>query len=173
VLRAIERNDTRKIRQASDAADAAVRLLAVLKFAAGGPRHARLARPLALADWQNEDHELQRGWRLQNLPLKNDASLEEIAQKSVAILLALACGVDEYPYCHVELDPEYFDPREVHLRSVRHTSKAEWSGMTGGLGAGRGRAAQPIDWAALSSPRSARGVTPAMTRNSLMRCAWS
>ena len=32
---------------------------------------------------------------------------------------------------------------------------------------------QPIDRPVRSSPRSARGVTPAIARNSAMRCAWS
>ncbi len=135
VLRAIERDEARKIRQASDAADVAVRLLAALDADLKLPLDALVTRVRgtlpALADWQNEYHELQRGWRLQNLPLKDDASLEEIAQESVAILLALlARGVDEYPYGDFELDPEYFDPREVHLLSLRHASKNEWVGLT-------------------------------------------
>ena len=135
VLRAIERDEGRSIRQASDAADIAVRLLG-----SGGADQklsldalvARVRGELpALANWQHEDHELQRGWRLQNLPLKDDTKLEEIAQESVAILLALlARGVDEYPYGDFELDPEYFDPREVHLLSLRHASRAEWAGLT-------------------------------------------
>ena len=135
VLRAIERDEARKIRQASDAADVAVRLLASLgddlKLSLDAMvTRVRGALP-ALADWQNEDHELQRGWRLQNLPLKDDASLEEIAQESIAILVALlARGVDDYPYGDFELDPEYFDPREVHLLSLRHASKNEWMGLT-------------------------------------------
>lgn len=135
VLRAIERDEARKIRQASDAADVAVRLLAALDTDLKLSLDALVTRVRgtlpALADWQNEDHELQRGWRLQNLPLKDDASLEEIAQESIAILLALlARGVDEYPYGDFELDPEYFDPREVHLLSLRHASKNEWVGLT-------------------------------------------
>jgi hypothetical protein len=135
VLRAIERDEARMIRQASDAADVAVRLLASLGADLKLSLDALVARERdtlpALADWQNEGHELQRGWRLQNLPLKDDASLEQIAQESVAILLALlARGVDEYPYGDFELDPEYFDPREVHLLSLRHASRNEWVGLT-------------------------------------------
>lgn len=135
VLRAIERDEARKIRQASDAADIAVRLLASLGADLKLPLDALVTRTRgtlpALADWQNEDHELQRGWRLHDLPLKDDTNLEEIAQESVAILLALLVrGVDEYPYGDFELDPEYFDPREVHLLSLRHASKNEWVGLT-------------------------------------------
>ena len=135
VLRAIERDEARKIRQASDAADVAVRLLASLGADLKLPLDALVTRVRgalpALANWQSEDHELQCGWRLQSLPLKNDTSLEEIAQESVAILLALlARGIDEYPYGDFELDPEYFDPREVHLLSLRHASKNEWVGLS-------------------------------------------
>lgn len=135
VLRAIERDEGHSIRQASDAADIAVRLLAFrgadLKLSLDA-LVARVRGELpALADWQHENHELQRGWRLQNLPLNDDTKLEEIAQESIAILLALlARGVDEYPYGDFELDPEYFDPREVHLLSLRHASRAEWAGLT-------------------------------------------
>lgn len=135
VLRAIERDEARKIRQASDAAGVAVRLLSSLDADLKMPLDALVTRVRgalpALADWQNGDHELQRGWRLQNLTLNDDANLESIAQESIAVLLALlARGVDEYPYGDFELDPEYFDPREVHLLSLRHASKNEWTGLT-------------------------------------------
>ncbi|HYH96728.1 hypothetical protein [Hyalangium sp.] len=135
VLRAIERDEAQSIRQASDAAEIAVRLLSSRGADLELPLDALVARVRgelpALADWQHEDHELQRGWRLQNLPLNDDTKLEAIAQESIAILLALlARGVDEYPYGDFELDPEYFDPREVHLLSLRHASKTEWAGLT-------------------------------------------
>lgn len=135
VLRAVERDEGGKMLQASDAADIAVRLLASLGSDLKLPLETLVTRTRgtlpALADWQNEDHELQRGWRLQSLPRKDDTSLEQIARESVAILLALlARGVDEYPYGDFELAPEYFDPREVHLLSLRHASKNEWAGLT-------------------------------------------
>lgn len=133
VLRAIERDREGRVLQAADAADVAVGLLSSL---AG-----QLALPLcdvvvqvraelpALADWLNPEHELQRGWRLQSLRLEDD-QLEDVASESVAILLALlARGVDEYPYGDFELDPEYFDPREVHLLSLRQVSRSEWASM--------------------------------------------
>lgn len=135
VLRAIERDEAQSIRQTSDAADIAVRLLssrgADLKLSLDA-RVARVRSTLpTLAHWQHEDHELQRGWRLQRLALNDDTKLEEIARESIAILLALlARGVDEYPYGDFELDPEYFEPREIHLLSLRHASKTEWAGLT-------------------------------------------
>ena len=86
VLRAIERDEGQSIRQASDAADIAVRLLASCGADQKLSLDALVARVRselpALADWQHQDHELQRGWRLQNLPLKDDTKLEEIAQEA-------------------------------------------------------------------------------------------
>jgi hypothetical protein len=135
MLRAIERDERGRIRQASDAAEVAVRLLSSLGADLQLPLEALIARVRAelpmLTNWQHEDHELQRGWRLQSLRLDDDTKLEDIARESIAILLALlARGVDEYPYGDFELDPEYFDPREVHLLSLRHASKNEWAGLT-------------------------------------------
>ncbi|WHZ19079.1 MAG: hypothetical protein OJF55_001228 [Rhodanobacteraceae bacterium] len=135
VLRAIERDEGGKLRQASDAADIAIRLLAPLGADLKLPLDALVTRVRgalpALADWHHEEHELQRGWRLQNLPLNDDASLEKIAHESVAIILSLlARGVDEYPYGDFDLDPEYFDPREVHLLSLRYAWQNEWIGLT-------------------------------------------
>lgn len=83
-----------------------------------------------LPDWLNNEHELQRGWRLQALRLE-DNRLENVAAESVAILTALlARGVDEYPYADFELDPDYFDPAEVHLLSLQKAWRNEWTGMT-------------------------------------------
>jgi len=135
VLRAIERDEHGRIGRASDAADVAVRLLASRSEDLKLPLDVLVTRVRgtlpALTDWLNEGHELQRGWRLQGLPLNDDANLEQIAQESVAVLLALlARGVDESPYGDFELDPEYFDPREVHLLSLRHASQSEWVGLT-------------------------------------------
>ena len=40
--------------------------------------------------------------------------IEALAEESVEILLALlARGFAEYPYAEFELEPEYFDPREI------------------------------------------------------------
>ena len=83
-----------------------------------------------LADWMDPKHELERGWQLQSFHL-DDNQLKDVASESVAILLALlARGVDEYPYSDFELDPEYFDPREVHLLSLRQLSRSEWKGLS-------------------------------------------
>lgn len=134
ILRAIERDEAGRIRQASDAADIAVRLLSSLGADLKMPLNVLVTRVRgelpALTDWLESGHELQRGWRLQGLRL-DDARLEDVAKESVAIILALvARGVDEYPYGDFELDAEYFDPREIHLLSLRHASKGDWAELT-------------------------------------------
>jgi hypothetical protein len=120
--------------ESAEAADVSERLLP--SFAG------KLARPLSdvvaevraslppLASWLTAEHELQRGWSLQRLGLEDD-QLEAVAEESVQILLALlARGVDEYPYADFDLDPEYFEPQEVHLLSLRHASRTTWAGMS-------------------------------------------
>ena len=136
VLRAVERDHAGRLQQAGDAADVATRLLssqgAKLALALGA-RVAEVGAELpALADWQDPTHELQRGWRLEALRLDDD-QLEAVAAESIAILTALlARGVEEYPYADSELDPEYFDPREIHLLSLRRMSRSDWVSMTVG-----------------------------------------
>ena len=134
ILRTIERDEAGKIRQASDATDVAVRLLSSLGADLQLPLEALVTRVRgelpALTEWLEPSHELQRAWRLQGLGL-DDEQLEEVATESVSILLALlARGVDEYPYGDFELDAEYFDPREIHLLSLRHASRSDWAGLT-------------------------------------------
>jgi hypothetical protein len=131
VLRAIERDRASRLLRAADAADVAVGLLSSLAGKLASPLGNVVAQVRAelpvLTSWLSPDHELQRGWRLQGLRLKDD-QLEDVASESVAILLSLlARGVDEYPYGDFELDPEYFDPREIHLLSLRQVSRSEWA----------------------------------------------
>jgi hypothetical protein len=136
ILRAVERDRESVLDRTADAADIGAHL--VSSFGA------RLSRPLEdeiadvharlppLASWQEAEHELQRGWRLQDLGLEDD-QLEEVAEQSIEILLALlARGIDESPYADFDLDPEYFDPQEIHLLSFRHASRTTWTGMTVG-----------------------------------------
>ncbi len=133
VLRAIERDHGGRILRTADAADVAVGLVSSLAEKLALPlgdvvAQVRQDQP-SLANWLNPEHELERGWRLQNLSLDDD-QLEDVASESIAILLALlARGVEEYPYGDFELDPEYFDPHEVHLLSLRQVSRSEWKDM--------------------------------------------
>lgn len=135
ILRAIERDHGGRIGSVAETATVGARLLAGLG--------STLTRPLSevvaevrgglpkLEDWQDTNHELQRGWALHSLRL-DDENLEKVAAESIAILLALlARGVDEAPYADFEfLDPEYFDPREVHLLSLRHAARTDWAKLT-------------------------------------------
>jgi hypothetical protein len=136
ILRAVERDRGGVLQRAGDAADVGIKLVSSYS--------AWLTRPLAevvsevgaalppLRNWLEASHELQRGWRLQALRL-DDSHLEEAAEESVQILLALlARGVDEYPYADFELDPEYFDPQEIHLLSLRQAARTTWAGMSTG-----------------------------------------
>jgi hypothetical protein len=133
VLRTIERDHDGKILRSADAEDIAVGLLS----SAGGG----LKRPLsevvadvranlpALTDWMNPQHELQRGWRILSLGLGDD-QVEQVASESITILLTLlARGLNEYPYSDFQLDAENFDPREVHLLSLRQLSQRDWATM--------------------------------------------
>jgi hypothetical protein len=135
VLRAIERDRRGKLQSALEAADVATELLSSLT--------PKLNRPLTdwivevrnelppISKWSRPEHELQRGWHLRGLRL-GDHQLQDIATTSVRLLAALlARGVDEYPYADFELDPEYFDPREVHLLSLRRMVHCEWARMSG------------------------------------------
>jgi hypothetical protein len=134
VLRATERDLTGRLLRVADAADVAANLLLSMGTKLTLPLSELVAQVRAelpaLTNWLDANHEIQRGWRLQGLRLDDDR-LEEVAAESVAILLALlARGVDEYPYADFELDPEYFDPREVHLLSLRQVSRSEWAIMS-------------------------------------------
>ena len=133
VLRAVERDRGGRVHLAADAADVVTTLLSAPGDRMGLPLAALLDEVRtelpALTDWSNPSHELQRGWRLQALKLDDDR-LDEVARESVAILTALlARGTDEYPYADFALDPEYFDPGEIHLLSFRQAFRNEWSAM--------------------------------------------
>lgn len=84
----------------------------------------------ALSAWQNDSHEIQRGWKILELGTE-DAALTPLVQESVYLLLSLlARGLDENPYAEFEFDPDYFDPREIHLLSFKHALQSTWSDMT-------------------------------------------
>jgi hypothetical protein len=134
VLRAIERDDRGRVSRAGDAADVAVRLLSSLGADLRLPLESLVARVRGelpvLAAWSDPSHELQRGWHLRDMGLDDD-QLEEVASESITILLALlARGVEEHPYADFELDPEYFDPREIHLLSLRNAARSDWAALT-------------------------------------------
>jgi len=133
-LRAVERDRGGRLLRTEDAADVAIGLLGSFGSKFAVPLRVLVAQGRSdlpeLADWLNPSHELQRGWRLQAMRLE-DNQLEDVALESLRILLALlARGVDEYPYGDFELDPEYFDPREIHLLALRRAARGEWADLT-------------------------------------------
>lgn len=82
-----------------------------------------------LDEWRDERHELQQGWRCVSAFAEQQP--EELAAAAVRVLLALAArGLAEYPYSDVELDPEYFDPRELHLLSFKQHLQGRWATMS-------------------------------------------
>jgi len=45
-------------------------------------------------------------------------------------LSLIARGLDDNPYAEFDFDPDYFDPREIHLQSFKHAWQSIWSDMT-------------------------------------------
>lgn len=134
VLGAIEHDRSGRLRNAADAGDICVGLLP--SWLRASTRRVdevvaalRASLP-AIGDWQDEEHEMQRGWRILQLGVERDA-LERLVDEGVWILLSLlARGPEENPYVEFAFDPDYFDPREVHLQSFSHAWRTTWSGMT-------------------------------------------
>jgi hypothetical protein len=84
----------------------------------------------ARSAWQNEAHEIQRGWRILDLGTEA-AALKPLVAESVYLLLSLlARGLDDNPYAEFDFDPDYFDPREIHLLSLKQAWQSTWSNMT-------------------------------------------
>lgn len=134
VLAAIDRDRGGVIQAASEAADVGESLVGSLGRRLDLPLEKAIADVKAtlptLDDWTNSDHELQRAWHVLQSGTDHD-TLEEVAEASVEILLALlARGTSDQPYADFELEPEYFDPREIHLLSFLHASRGEWRSMT-------------------------------------------
>lgn len=133
VLRAVERDHGGRLRQTMDAADVGKQLWSAAGKKLSLPLSDFIAEVRAelpeVGDWLNPGHELQRGWQLQDLGL-DDEQLEEVVAESIYVISALlARGVDEYPYGDFDLDPEYFNPHEIHLLSLRHAWQYDWGRM--------------------------------------------
>lgn len=134
VLRAIERDHSGRLQNAAAAGDICVSLLP----SSGRFRKRRLADVvselgLALPDlsaWQNDAHEIQRGWKILETQA-DDTAVEALVEEGVQILLSLlARGLDENPYSEFEFEPDYFDPREIHLLSFKQAWQSTWADMT-------------------------------------------
>lgn len=84
----------------------------------------------SMSAWQNDAHELQRGWKILELGI-DDSALKPLVEESVYLLLSLlARGLDDSPYAEFDFEPDYFDAREIHLLSFKHTWQSIWPEMT-------------------------------------------
>ena len=82
-------------------------------------------------EWDKNTHEMQLAWSLLDQNELDDGQIEQVAEKSIAIILALlARGLEDYPYSDFKIDPEYFSPNEIHLLSLRTALRNQWSGLT-------------------------------------------
>lgn len=80
--------------------------------------------------WQNDSHEMKRGWKILEFDIKAD-SLRPLVEEGISLLLTLlARGLDENPYAEFDFDPDHFDPREIHLLSLKQTFESIWSDMS-------------------------------------------
>ena len=83
-----------------------------------------------LGAWQDDAHELQRGWRILEAGVDAEV-LPLLVEEGVQILLSLlARGLDDNPYAEFEFDPDHFDAREVHLLSFKQAWQSAWTDMT-------------------------------------------
>ncbi|MFT3770135.1 MAG: hypothetical protein QM820_32300 [Minicystis sp.] len=84
----------------------------------------------ALSVWSDQDHEVQRAWRLTQLVRSSSGSVDDIAAvaaEAVHILLSLLARAPEtYPYADFDLDPAYFAPDDIHLLSMKYHGETTW-----------------------------------------------
>jgi hypothetical protein len=134
VLGAIESDRSGRLENAAAAGDICIGLLpASTRF-----RRRRVADVVAelqsslpaMSAWQNDAHEIQRGWKILELSTE-DGALKPLAEEGVYLLLSLlARGLDDNPYAEFDFDPDHFDPREIHLLSLKQAWQSTWSDMT-------------------------------------------
>jgi hypothetical protein len=134
VLGAIERDGSGRLHSTRAAGDVCAALLpSSVRF-----RKRRLADAISdlrsslphVGAWQDEAHELQRGWKILEAGTESDA-LSVLVEEGVQVLLSLlARGLDENPYAEFEFEPDHFDAREIHLLSFKQAWQSTWADMT-------------------------------------------
>jgi len=83
-----------------------------------------------LRAWQDENHEMQRGWRILDAS-SEDSDLTRLADEALNLLLSLlARGIDENPYGEFDFDPDHFGDKEVHLLSFGRAWRSIWADLT-------------------------------------------
>lgn len=69
--------------------------------------------------WKPVQGEIQRGRKILNLG-SEDTALKPLVDEGVYLLLSLLARVlDDNSYTEYDFDPDYFDPREIHLLSLK------------------------------------------------------
>jgi hypothetical protein len=133
VLAAIERDRSGRLENAAAAGDICAALLSSSRFRKRCVAEMVAELQTSLPDlnaWLKDGHEMQRGWKILDLGIE-DAALTPLVEEGIHLLLCLmARGLDDNPYKEFEFDPDYFDPREIHLLSLKQASESTWSEMT-------------------------------------------
>jgi hypothetical protein len=83
-----------------------------------------------IGSWQDDSHEMQRGWRILRAGTSDAASTVLVEEGMNILLSMLARGVDPNPYADFEFEPDHFDMREVHLLSFGQAWKSNWAELT-------------------------------------------
>ena len=134
VLATIENDHDGRLLNAAAAGDVCAALLpagkAFRRQLVGDAVAALAERLPSLAAWQDEAHEIQRGWKILREGTE-PGSAKTLVEEGVQVLLALlARGIDDNPYAEFDFEPDHFDAREVHLLSFRHAWETTWRDMT-------------------------------------------
>jgi hypothetical protein len=133
-LASIKFRHSGRLRTAGDAADVCADLLLTTgrfrkRLVSDVISDLKLTLP-PLDAWQDESHEMQRGWRILDTEV-NDRTLAGLVEESVQVLLLmLARGIEANPYGEFEFDPDYFGPQELHLLSFGRAWASIWANLT-------------------------------------------
>lgn len=134
VLGEVEASRSGRLRDSVAAGDVCAKLLTAKKSLQGRRLSDVVSEVGAslpgLGAWQDDSHELQRGWRILDAGVSPDTH-GSLVEEGVQILLSLlARGGTANPYAEFEFDPDHFDPREIHLQSFDHAWQSTWGEMT-------------------------------------------
>lgn len=134
VLGAVENDHSGRLRNTLAAGDVCSRLLPSTQPL----RRRRLADAVSdlqaslppLGAWQDDAHELQRGWRILEVGVEAEAHPVLVEEGVLILMSLLARRLDDNPYADFDFDPDHFDAREIHLLSFKHAWQSTWSNMT-------------------------------------------
>ena len=131
-LASIEHRHRGRLRSVADAADVCADLLPQTgrkDLLADAVSELKSNLP-PLEAWQDERHEIQRGWRILETTVDTN-NLSALLNECTQVLLSLlARGIDANPYSEFDFDPDYFAAQELHLVSFRREWDSTWAEMT-------------------------------------------